>query len=151
MKKALKAVSFAIITMVLFIFCSTMQGEGYFTLEAILNRKDNRSFLSALEQENYTEAADYLGFYGEEYKTAARKKWAENMAGADFSFAELKYSHVYTDDGITLCPVRAILDDGREMSFRVVVQDRELSVSIVHIDSPDEEKYQDIMTTYYPG
>ena len=151
MKNVLKTLLLLIVTMAVFIFCSTMQGEGYFTLEAILNRKDNRSFLSALEKENYTEAAEYLGFYGEEDKTAARKKWAENMTGADFSFAELKYGHIYTDDGITLCPVRAILDDGREMSFRVVVQDRELSVSIVHIDSPDKERYQDIMTTYYPG
>ena len=45
----------------------------------------------------------------------------------------------------------SILDDGRKMQFRVVIQDRGLAVSNIHIDSSDEETLHRIMTTYHPG
>ena len=150
MKKVLMRAAVVAALFLAFVLLMTFSGDGI-SIDALTYSNDKSNLVEAMENEDYEKAAEYLSFYGKEDICTARSYWASAMENSGVAFRSIKRKNLIADDGITLCPATAVLEDGSKMSFRIVVQGKGLAIGNIHTDNGQEEMYQKLMTTYNPG
>ena len=137
------------ITVVLLFALTVLESEGI--TSALLYQNKSEKLISALEKENFTYASNFLSFYGKSDIKAARSKWAQDMQACGIEFKEIRCDNLWGDDGIALANSTALLENGEEISFRIIVQGKGLSISGVSDNNGINEDYSRLMTTYNPG
>ena len=150
MKKTLTAVLYTVVMLFGFVLIMTFSGDGI-SIDALRYSDSKNALVAALENENFSEAAEYLSFYGKKDTALARKKWAQDMEESGIAFRSIKRKNLITDDGITLCPVESVSENGEEICFRIIVQGNGLAITTVIADDSLRTDYKKIMTTYNPG
>ena len=150
MKKFLAAVLAGVC--ILCLWC-TVKGEGY-TIDALMYSSQKAQLISAMEKEDYEKAADCLSFYSVSSnldESERRRRWTEFLQGAGFSFKDIQRTKLYTDNGLTKSYATATLDDGRQMTFTIIVQGGGLAISNVCFDGLYDSAICRFLTTYDPG
>lgn len=145
----MKKVIVFFITVILLFALTVLESEGI--TSALLYQNKSEKLISALEKENFTYASNFLSFYGKSDIKAARSKWAQGMQACGIEFKEIHCDKLWGDDGIALANATALLENGEEISFRIIVQGKGLSISGVSDNNGVNEDYSRLMTTYNPG
>ncbi|MBR5873255.1 MAG: hypothetical protein IKY90_00800 [Oscillospiraceae bacterium] len=143
-----KAIVF-FITVILLFALTVLESEGI--TSALLYQNKSEKLISALEKENFTYASNFLSFYGKSDIKAARSKWAQDMQDCGIEFKEIHCDKLWGDDGIAQANASALLENGEEIYFRIIVQGKGLSISGVSDNNGVNEDYSRLMTTYNPG
>ena len=137
------------ITVILLFALTVLESEGI--TSALLYQNKSEKLISALEKENFIYASNFLSFYGKSDIKAARSKWAQDMLACGIEFKEIRCDKLWGDDGIALANASALLENGEEIYFRIIVQGKGLSISGVSDNNGVNEYYSRLMTTYNPG
>ena len=145
----MKKVIVFFITVILLFALTVLESEGI--TSALLYQNKSEKLISALEKENFTYASNFLSFYGKSDIKAARSKWAQHMLACCIEFKEKHCDKLWGDDGIALANATALLENGEEIYFRIIVQGKGLSISGVSDNNGINEDYSRLMTTYNPG
>ena len=136
-------------TVILLFALTVLESEGI--TAALLYQNKSEKLISALEKENFTYASNFLSFYGKSDIKTARSKWAQDMQACGIEFKEIHCDKLWGDDGIAQANASALLENGEEISFRIIVQGNGLSISGVSDNNGINEDYSRLMTTYNPG
>ena len=145
----MKKVIVFFITVILLFALTVLESEGI--TSALLYQNKSEKLISALEKENFTYASNFLSFYGKSDIKAVRSKWAQDMQACGIEFKEIRFDKLWGDDGIALANATALLENGEEIYFRIIVQGKGLSISGVSDNNGVNEDYSRLMTTYNPG
>lgn len=137
------------ITVILLFALTVLESEGI--TSALLYQNKSEKLISALEKENFTYASNFLSFYGKSDIKAARSKWAQDMQASGIEFKEIRCDKLWGDDGIAQANAAALLENGEEIYFRIIVQGKGLSISGVSDNNGVNEDYSRLMITYNPG
>ena len=78
-----------------------------------------------------------------------KRLWIDWMSG--LAFEKVERGNLYTDNGLTRCYAIAKLEDGREITFTIIVQGNGLAISNVCFDGLYDTAVGRQMTTYNPG
>ena len=144
-------VSFFVLLTAVVTVC-TLQGEGL-SFDAVIYRNKAYKLITALEEENFEQAAEYLSFYGSEDIENARKQWISDMELLNVEIFSANSKALSADDGITKTSVEAYFPNGHELCFDIIVQGKGLAIGSVRItgDGQLSELYSKAMTSYNPG
>ncbi len=137
------------VTAILLFSLTVLESEGISS--ALLYQNKSEKLISALEKEDFSQASKYLSFYGKSDTKNARNKWVQDMQASGIEFKQIQCDKLWGDDGIAQANATAILEDGEEITFRIIVQGKGLSISGVSDINGVNEDYSRLMTTYNPG
>ena len=131
-------------------FRTDSSGKRRYNIRPFISEQIRKAYISP-EKKNFTYASNFLSFYGKSDIKAARSKWAQDMLACGIEFKEIHCDKLWGDDGIAQANASALLENGEEISFRIIVQGNGLSISGVSDNNGINEDYSRLMTTYNPG